>query len=96
MNHFYNQFIFSIYILSIVLMSKLTNCGYGYAFLNQRLLCPSYKTAVKTILIQPTESQHLLKLDSCCASYIKPTNEGIKFSSYDRVLRRRRGKAFKQ
>ena len=77
-------------------MSKLTNCGYGYSFVNSRLLYPCYKPTIKTILVQPPESQKIIKLESCCTTYVKPTNEGIKFDSYDRVLRRRRGKAFKQ
>ena len=76
-------------------MSKVTNCGYGYSFKNDRLIYPCYKMTVKTILVQPPESQHLINLNSCCGKYVKPTNEGIKFDSYDRVLRSRRGKAFK-
>jgi len=74
----------------------ITNCGDGYAFKNCRLNCPSYKIPVKTILTQKSESQHVLNITSCCSKYVKPTNEGIKFNSYDRVLRRRRGKVFKQ
>jgi hypothetical protein len=77
-------------------MSKVTNCGYGYAFVNSRLLYPCYKPTIKTILVQPPESQNLIKLNSCCTTYVKPINEGIKFGSYDRVLRRRRGKALQQ
>ena len=75
---------------------SITNCGSGYAFVNSRLTCPSYKITVKTNLVQPSESQHILNITSCCNKYVKPTNEGVKFNSYDRVLRRRRGKAFKQ
>jgi hypothetical protein len=75
---------------------SITNCGSGYTFSNCRLSCPSYTIPVKTILVQPPSSQHILDITSCCGKYTKPTNEGIKYASYDRVLRRRRGKAFKQ
>uniref|UniRef100_A0A6C0EUZ0 Uncharacterized protein n=1 Tax=viral metagenome TaxID=1070528 RepID=A0A6C0EUZ0_9ZZZZ len=59
-----------------------------------RLTCPQPTRLIKEILIPIPSSQYLLTLTSCCTKYVKPTNEGIKFGSYDRVLRRRRGKAF--
>ena len=58
-----------------------------------RLMCPQPTRTIKEILIPMPSSQHLLTLTSCCTKYVTPTNEGIKFGSYDRVLRRRRGKA---
>ena len=67
---------------------------YGYTMLNYKNCCPTVQSNVKTIIESTSESQHLLKLTSCCSEYVKPTNEGVKFASYDRVLRRRRGKAF--
>ncbi len=66
---------------------------YGYTTMNYKNCCPDVKPIIKTIVVSSSESQHLLKLTSCCSKYVKPTNEGIKFASYDRVLRRRRGKA---
>ena len=69
---------------------------YGYTNYKYISCCPTYKSPVKTIIVSKPESQHLLSLISCCKKYVKPTNEGIKFGSYDRVLRRRRGKAFGQ
>jgi hypothetical protein len=48
------------------------------------------------MVVSKPESQHILSITSCCKAYVKPTNEGIKHQSYDQVLRRRRGQAFKQ
>ena len=63
-----------------------------------RLKCPQPVLTKKEILIlMPiSSSQYLLNITSCCSKYKKPINEGIKYESYDRVLRRRRGKAFSQ
>lgn len=69
---------------------------YGYTTLNYKNCCPRFIPPTKTIIVSSPESQHILKLTSCCRKYVKPTNEGIKFGSYDRVLRRRRGQAFTQ
>ena len=71
---------------------------YGYTSLNYKNCCPTSipKTPIKTIIVSSPESQHILNLTSCCKQFIKPTNEGVKYDSYDRVLRRRRGKAFKK
>ena len=69
---------------------------YGYTSLNYKNCCPIFIPDVKTIIVSAPQSQHILKLTSCCGKYVKPTNEGIKFGSYDRVLRRRRGQSFTQ
>ncbi len=69
---------------------------YGYTSMNYINCCPTSIPAVKTIIVSSPQSQRILTLASCCKEYIAPRNEGIKFSSYDRVLRRRRGQAFKQ
>ena len=63
-----------------------------------RLKCPQPVLTKKEILIlMPIpSSQYLLNITSCCSKYTKPITEGIKYDSYDRVLRRRRGKAFSQ
>jgi hypothetical protein len=66
-----------------------------------RINCPQPplpKRTIKEILIPMPSSQYVLTLTSpsCCTKYVTPTNEGIKFGSYDRVLRRRRGKAIYQ
>ncbi len=62
-----------------------------------RLTCPQPTRLIKEILIPIPSSQYMLSLTSisktCCTNYVTPTNEGIKHGSYDRVLRRRRGKA---
>ena len=68
---------------------------YGYTTSNYVNCCPDH-IPVKTIVMAVPQSQRLLTLASCCKPYVAPTNEGIKFGSYDRVLRRRRGEAFKQ
>ena len=67
---------------------------YGYTTMNYKSCCPTYKPVIKTMIQFQSESEHLLKLTSCCSKYIKPKNEGVKYNSYDRVLRRRRGQAF--
>ena len=69
---------------------------YGYTTLNYKICCPAYKPTIKTIVVAKPESQHILKITSCCKAYVKPINEGIKHQSYDQVLRRRRGQAFMQ
>ena len=69
---------------------------YGYTSLNYKNCCPTFISPVKTIIVSAPQSQHILKLTSCCGKYVKPTNEGIKHQSYDQVLRRRRGHAFMQ
>ena len=77
---------------------------YGYTSVNYINCCPknidgtTYVPPVKTIIVSAPESQHMLKLISCykTCKYVPPINEGIKHGSYDRVLRRRRGRAFKQ
>lgn len=69
---------------------------YGYTTMNYKSCCPTYTPIIKTIVKSESESEHLLKLTSCCSKYVKPTNVGIKHGSYDRVLRRRRGHAFTQ
>ena len=68
---------------------------YGYTTLNYKNCCPD-TIAVKTIVVSSSESQRMLNLNSCCKKYVKPTNEGVKHNSYDRVLRRRRGQAFEK
>jgi hypothetical protein len=67
---------------------------YGYTTLNYKPCCPVFIPTIKTIIKSSPESQRILNLTSCCVDYVKPINEGIKHASYDRVLRRRRGKAF--
>jgi hypothetical protein len=69
---------------------------YGYTSLNYKNCCPASISIVKTIGVSSTESQHLLTLTSCCKKYVKSANEGVKYDSYDRVLRRRRGQAFEK
>ena len=69
---------------------------YGYTSLNYKNCCPKTIIPVKTIIVSESESQRILNLNSCCKKYVKPTNEGVKYDSYDRVLRRRRGQAFKK
>ena len=69
---------------------------YGYTSLNYKNCCPTFIPSVKTIIVSAPESQRVLNITSCCGKYVKPTNEGIKFGSYDRVLRRRRGQALIQ
>lgn len=69
---------------------------YGYTALNYKNCCPAAISVVKTIIVSSSESQHMLNLNSCCKKYVKPTNEGVKHDSYDRVLRRRRGQAFEK
>ncbi len=69
---------------------------YGYTSLNYKNCCPATVSIVKTIVVSSSESQHMLKLNSCCKKFVKPTNEGVKHNSYDRVLRRRRGQAFEK
>jgi len=66
---------------------------YGYTSMNYINCCPD-PIPIKTIVVAIPQSQRLLTLAMCCSDYVKPTNEGIKFGSYDRILRRRRGKAF--
>lgn len=60
--------------------------------------CPARKS-FKEILVTKSKpySQYLMNFNSCSPDFdfVKSTNEGIKFGSYDRVLRRRRTKAFK-
>lgn len=67
---------------------------YGYTTSNYVNCCPASIIPVKTIIVSAPQSQHVLNLTSCCGKYVKPINEGIKHGSYDRVLRRRRGKVF--
>jgi len=67
---------------------------YGYTTMNYKSCCPTYKPVIKTMIESHSESEHLLKLISCCSKYVKPINVGVKHGSYDRVLRRRRGQAF--
>lgn len=69
---------------------------YGYTTLNYKSCCPTYIPIIKTMIQSQSESEHLLKLNSCCSKYVKPKNVGVKHGSYDRVLRRRRGQAFQQ
>ena len=71
---------------------------YGYTTLNYKICCPISKPIIKTIIVSSPESQHILKLNSCykTCKFVPSTNEGIKHGSYDRVLRRRRGRVFKQ
>jgi hypothetical protein len=69
---------------------------YGYTSMNYINCCPTSVPDVKTIIVSAPQSQRLLTLATCCKKYVAPINEGIKFGSYDRVLRRRRGEAFKQ
>ena len=69
---------------------------YGYTSLNYKNCCPATVSIVKTIVVSSSESQYMLKLNSCCKKFVKPTNEGVKHNSYDRVLRRRRGQAFEK
>lgn len=68
---------------------------YGYTSMNYINCCPD-PIPIKTIIVSAPQSQRLLTLATCCKKYVAPINEGIKFGSYDRVLRRRRGQAFKQ
>lgn len=67
---------------------------YGYTSLNYKNCCPASVSIVKTITVSSSETQRMLNLNSCCKKFVKPTNEGVKHNSYDRVLRRRRGQAF--
>ena len=67
---------------------------YGYTSLNYKNCCPAAVSLVKTITVSSSETQRMLNLNSCCKKFVKPTNEGVKHDSYDRVLRRRRGQAF--
>jgi len=69
---------------------------YGYTSLNYVNCCPDAIPVVKTIIVSSSESQNLLTLTSCCKKYVKPTNEGLKHNSYNRVLQRRRGQAFEK
>ena len=69
---------------------------YGYTSMNYINCCPTYISPVKTTIVSTPQSQRILTLATCCKEYVAPKNEGIKFNSYDRVLRRRRGQAFKQ
>jgi hypothetical protein len=69
---------------------------YGYTSLNYKNCCPAAISVVKTIVVSSSESHRMLKLNSCCKTFVKPTNEGVKHNSYDRVLRRRRGQAFEK
>lgn len=77
---------------------------YGYTNYNYKPCCPIPPPSngiknVKTILLYAPESQNLMKLNSCykTCKYIPPPSiqYGNKHDSYDRVLRRRRGEAFK-
>ncbi len=70
---------------------------YGYTSLNYKICCPISKPTIKTIIVSSPESQHILKLNSCCTKFIQSTKKGTnQHCSYDRVLRRRRGQALKQ
>ena len=67
---------------------------YGYTSLNYKNCCFIPKT-IKTIIVSSPESQHILKLNSCCTTFVPSTKKGTnQHDSYDRVLRRRREKAF--
>lgn len=70
---------------------------YGYTSLNYKICCPITKPIIKTIIVSSPESQHILKLNSCCTTFVPSTKKGTnQHGSYDRVLRRRRGQALKQ
>jgi len=70
---------------------------YGYTTLNYKNCCPISIPIIKTIIVSAPESQHILKLNSCCTQFIPSTKKGTnQHDSYDRVLRRRRGQALKQ
>ena len=73
---------------------------------NYKPCCPMSPTVnqdgikyVKTIIVSKLQSQQLLNLTSCYTCNYKPPpaiQYGNKHDSYERVLRRRRGKAFNQ
>lgn len=79
---------------------------YGYTNYNYKPCCPTIHPPlngiknVKTIIVSKPQSQMLLNLNSCYKTcrYTPPSaiQYGNKHDSYDRVLRRRRGEAFKQ
>ena len=70
---------------------------YGYTSLNYKNCCPISKPIIKTIIVSCPESQHILKLNSCCTLFKPSTKKGTnQHESYDRVLRRRRGQALNQ
>jgi len=70
---------------------------YGYTSVNYKNCCPISKPTIKTIIVSSPESQHILRLNSCCKKFIPSTKKGTNLhDSYDRVLRRRRGNALKQ
>lgn len=66
----------------------------------ENLFIYTKNTPIKTIKTSFSESEHLMKQTSCykTCKYIPPPaiQYGNKHDSYDRVLRRRRGQAFKQ
>lgn len=69
---------------------------YGYTALNYKNCCPDNVT-IKTIVVSKPESQHIINITSCCSSFVKSKKNGTnQHDSYDRVLRRRRGQAFKK
>ena len=69
---------------------------YGYTSLNYKNCCFIPKI-IKTIIVSSPESQHVLKLNSCCSKFVPSTKKGTnQHDSYDRVLRRRRGAALNQ
>lgn len=69
---------------------------YGYTVLNYKNCCFVPKT-IKTIIVSSPESEHILKLNSCCTNFVSSTKKGTnQHGSYDRVLRRRRGHALNQ
>jgi hypothetical protein len=50
----------------------------------------SIKPYIKLLPGKPTSQFIQLLTSASCSNYVTPTNEGVKYGSYDRVLRRRR------
>ena len=75
----------------------MSSSKYGYTSMNYKICCPIPKPIIKTIIVSSPSSQHMLTLNSCCTQFVPSTKKGTnQHGSYDRVLRRRRGRALNQ
>ena len=64
----------------------------------RRAVCQDKEATQKQIdqVVRIPSSLFLYRLTSACSpDYVRPTNEGTKYDSYDRVLQRRRSKCQK-